>query len=77
MTDSQRLEIMKRVNMIQDRKLLKEVVNWWDNDYGNGNFSSLVNKIKRHLENCGAQEDQTTQETECSNSVHEGNTVQE
>ena len=46
MTDTERLQIVEKVNMKQDRKLLEEVVDWWDNDYGNGNFSSLVVKIK-------------------------------
>ena len=42
--------------MTQERELLREIINRWDNDFGNGNFSSLVVKIKKHLENCDAQE---------------------
>lgn len=78
MTDTQQIEIMERVNIKRDRKLLEEVVDWWDNDFGNGNFSSLIVKIKKHLENCDAQESiKTTQVPKCSNTLCKGHTVQE
>jgi len=66
MTDIQQTEIMERVNIKQDRKLLEEVVDCWDNDFGNSNFSSLIVKIKKHLEKCDAQESiKTTQVPKC------------
>ena len=78
MTDTERLQIVEKVNMKQDRKLLEEVVDWWDHDYGNGNFSSLVVKIKKHLENCDAQESiKTTQVPKCANPFCERHTLQE
>ena len=77
LSDKQKLEIMKRINMTQERELLREIINWWDNDFGNGNLSVLIGKIRKHLENCNDQETaKTTKTAECPNPFCEGYSFQ-
>lgn len=59
MTDQERNTIMSDLHSRKSERLLRDMVNWYYNDMGNGNLSNLIREIKDHLEK---KDEETTQD---------------
>ena len=49
MTEQQRTEALIELNEKKSSYLLKQVVDWYDSDLGNGNLHKLIDEIRTHL----------------------------
>lgn len=63
MTEEQRTEALIELNDKKSKHLLKQVVDWYDSDLGNGNLHKLIDEIRTHLEKRGHVEEDTKKGT--------------
>lgn len=77
MTDQERNTIMSDLHSRKSEKLLRDMVNWYYNDMGNGNLSNLIRKIETHLEESRDEEkdDISSQTAKCPNPFCKGYSV--
>jgi len=61
----------------KEKQLLREVVDWYEEDIGKGKLSGLMDEIKTHLEKDDAESKDTTKTPKCPNPFCEGYSVQE
>ena len=77
MTDYERQKIMDSLNVRKEKHLLKEVIKWYEEDFGTGKLVGLINEIKTHLERIDAENKDPTKTPQCPNPFCEGYSVQE